>query len=140
MHCPLCGYEFDENAMHCHTVCAMNSSCAMVCCPQCGYQMVDETKTATASWLRRLLERKTQTQVSIPSGLKRLCDLAPGQTGEVVTIATRQVSRLDRLSALGVVPGSMVTLKQRVPAFVLRVGETELTIDESIAQEILTRT
>jgi hypothetical protein len=41
---------------------------------------------------------------------------------------------------LGVVPGSIVTLAQRTPAFVLRVGETELTVDESIAHEILTRT
>lgn len=36
--------------------------------------------------------------------------------------------------------GSIVTLAQRTPAFVLRVGETELTVDESIAHEILTRT
>jgi DtxR family Mn-dependent transcriptional regulator len=46
---------------------------------------------------------------------------------------------LDRLSALGVVPGSRITLVQRTPAFILRVGETELTVDESIAREILTR-
>jgi len=37
------------------------------------------------------------------------------------------------------VPCSIVTLEQHTPAFVLRVGETELTVDESIAQEILTR-
>jgi Fe2+ transport system protein FeoA len=117
----------------------MNDGCAMVCCPQCGYQMVDESKTATAGWLRRWLGRKAQTPTRMPSGVRPLSDLSPGQSGVVVTIATRQAARLDRLGALGVVPGSIVTLKQRMPAFVLRVGETELTVDESIAQEILTR-
>jgi len=139
MRCTLCGFEFDENAMQCHTSCAMNENCAMVCCPQCGYQMVDESKTATASWLRKLFARKAQVPARTLNGLRRLSDLAPGQSGEVVTIATRQASRLDHLSALGVAPGSIVTLRQRSPAYVLRVGETELTVDESIAQEIFTR-
>jgi Fe2+ transport system protein FeoA len=139
MRCPLCGYKFDESVKHCHTACAMNHNCALVCCPHCGYQMVDETQTKAASWMRKLFSRQTQTSAPTPNGLKRLSDLAPGQSGEVVTIATRQAARLDRLSALGVVPGSLVTLRQRAPAFVLRVGETELTVDESIAQEILTR-
>jgi hypothetical protein len=40
---------------------------------------------------------------------------------------------------LKVVPGSRVTLQQRTPAFILRVGETKLMVDESIAPEILTR-
>ena len=140
MRCPLCGYEFDESDKQCHTACAMNTSCTMVCCPQCGYQMVDERKSVAAGWLRRLFWWKAPASRPAPGGLKRLSELAPGQSGEVVTIATQQVSRLDRLSALGVVPGSVVTLAQRTPAFVLRVGETELTVDESIAHEILTRT
>jgi Fe2+ transport system protein FeoA len=101
--------------------------------------MADERKSAAAGWLRKLLGYKAQTPTRTPGGVKRLSDLAPGQSGEVVTLVTRQAARLDRLSALGVVPGSIVTLKQRMPAFVLCVGETELTVDESIAQEILTR-
>jgi len=116
----------------------------MVCCPQCGYQMVDERKSTAAGWLRRLLRRdpgptRTGTGRVSARGVKSLADLASGQSGEVVTIATQQASRLDRLSALGVVPGSRITLVQRTPAFILRVGETELTVDESIAREILTR-
>ena len=112
----------------------------MVCCPQCGYQMVDERKSTAAGWLRRLLRRDPGPARVSARGVKSLADLASGQSGEVVTIATQQASRLDRLSALGIVPGSRITLLlQRTPAFILRVGETELTLDESIAREILTR-
>jgi len=139
MNCPLCGFEFDETSLQCHTACAMSASCAMVCCPQCGYQMVDERRSVAAGWLRRLFWRQAPASRPAPGGLKRLSELTPGQSGEVVTIATHQVARLDRLSALGVVPGSIVTVAQRTPAFVLRVGETELTVDESIAHEILIR-
>ncbi len=149
MECPLCGYEFDESAMQCHASCPMNAGCAMLCCPQCGYQMVDETKTRAAGWLRRLLSGRQKASapqaesavrpVAAAPGVRRVSDLKPGQSGEVVAIETRQASRLDRLSALGVVPGSAVVLLQRAPAYILRVGETELTVDEQIAQEILTR-
>jgi len=111
----------------------------MVCCPRCGYQRVDERKSVAAGWLRRLFRGKAPASRPAPGGLKRLSELAPGQSVEVVTIATQRASRLDRLGALGVAPGSIVTLSQRTPAFILRVGETELTVDESIAQEILTR-
>ncbi len=148
MECPLCGYEFDENSMQCHTSCPMNAGCSMMCCPQCGYQMVDETKTRAAGWLRRLLSGRQKANAApialsaesaMAPGVRRLTELKLGQSGEVVAIETRQASRLDRLSALGVVPGSAVMLLQRAPAFILRVGETELTVDEQIAQEILTR-
>ncbi len=125
--------------MQCHSACPMNESCAILCCPQCGYQMVDDSRTKLASRLRRLFGHGKPSPARTPSGMKRLADLDPGQSGEVVAIETRQATRLDRLSALGVVPGSLITLLQRAPAFILRVGETELTVDENIAREILTR-
>ena len=136
MKCPLCGYEYDEHAVACHAACPMNKGCTMLCCPQCGYQMVDESKTA-AGWLRRLWKGRARGPLQAVAGARRLSDLAPGQSGQVMTIATQQAARLDRLSALGVVPGSQVTVRQRTPAFILRVGETELCVDESIAREIL---
>ena len=57
MHCPLCGCEFDETDHSCLTHCPMASiqGCNLVCCPNCGYQMVDETKSGAAKLLRRLL-------------------------------------------------------------------------------------
>ena len=71
---------------------------------------------------------------------RRLSELRPGQSGTVVSIQTRSASRLDRLSNMGVTPGIPVTLEQRRPAFVLRVGFTELSIEREVADEILVDT
>ncbi len=56
MICPLCGFEYDETALDCHAACPMAQGCAIVCCPNCGYQSVDESKSALAKLLRRLLK------------------------------------------------------------------------------------
>jgi len=57
MQCQLCGYEFDERQLSCHAACAFNERCAIICCPNCGYQVVDESKSGLAAALRRALER-----------------------------------------------------------------------------------
>jgi DtxR family Mn-dependent transcriptional regulator len=43
---------------------------------------------------------------------------------------------MDRLAALGVVPGSELRLHQRAPAFVIEVGETTIALDPEIAGEV----
>ena len=59
-----------------------------------------------------------------------------GETGRIVFIAPRFHDRMDKLAALGVVPGSEVRLHQRAPAYVLEIGETTVAIDPEIASEI----
>ncbi len=54
MICPLCGFEYDETQLVCHVACPMASGCAIICCPNCGYQMVDEKKSRLAKLLRQL--------------------------------------------------------------------------------------
>ncbi len=56
MHCPLCGFEYDESALTCSTRCPMAAvqGCNLICCPNCGYQMVDERKSGIARLLRRI--------------------------------------------------------------------------------------
>ncbi len=56
MKCPLCGSEFSreeagEACQHCPL-----KSCNLVCCPQCGYQFVDEKQARER--LKRLLGKK----------------------------------------------------------------------------------
>lgn len=59
-----------------------------------------------------------------------------GRHGRIVFIAPRFHDRMDRLAALGVVPGSTVRLHQRAPSFVIEVGETTIALDPEIAREI----
>jgi DtxR family Mn-dependent transcriptional regulator len=66
--------------------------------------------------------------------------LKPGERAQVVELRSQDPARLDRLGALGLVPGSWVVLQQMHPALVFRVGETEISIDKAVAKEIFVRT
>jgi DtxR family Mn-dependent transcriptional regulator len=68
-----------------------------------------------------------------------LADLAPGETAKIVFITPESHSRLDRLSTMGVVPGSMVKLHQKRPSYVIQLGETMIAVDKSIAKEIFVK-
>ncbi|MBI5253838.1 MAG: metal-dependent transcriptional regulator [Euryarchaeota archaeon] len=68
-----------------------------------------------------------------------LMELEPGEGGRIVFIVPKEHTRLDRLSSLGVIPGSTIKLHQKRPSFVIKIGETELAIDEEIAREIYVR-
>lgn len=65
-----------------------------------------------------------------------LRELHPGEEGRIVFIAPREHARLDRLSSLGVIPGSIIKLHQKQPSYVIRIGETDLAIEEDIAKDI----
>jgi DtxR family Mn-dependent transcriptional regulator len=59
-----------------------------------------------------------------------------GATGRIVFIAPKFHDRMDRLAALGVIPGSEIRLHQRSPSYVIEVGETTIALDPEIAGEI----
>ena len=68
-----------------------------------------------------------------------LPDLDIGHAGRIVFIAPKYVDRLNRLSALGVIAGSVVRLRQRRPACVIEFGATSLALDPEIAREIFVK-
>lgn len=59
-----------------------------------------------------------------------------GATGRIVFIAPKFHDRMDRLAALGVIPGSTIRLHQRSPSYVIEIGETTIALDPEIAGEI----
>ncbi len=73
------------------------------------------------------------------SRLVPLHHVRPGQRAEVVELRSDSHARLARLGALGLMPGSWLVVLQVKPAVVLRVGETELSLDHAVAGEILVR-
>jgi DtxR family transcriptional regulator, Mn-dependent transcriptional regulator len=66
----------------------------------------------------------------------RLAHLELGVPARIVFIAPRFHDRLDRLAALGVIPGCVIRLHQRAPAYVIDVGETTIGLDAEVAGEI----
>ncbi len=68
-----------------------------------------------------------------------LADLMPGEQAKIVFITPGSHSRLDRLSAMGVVPGSVVKLHQKRPSYVIQLGETMVAVDKDITKEIFVK-
>lgn len=73
------------------------------------------------------------------AGIIPLTELSSGDECEIVRVESKRRTRADRLAAYGVTPGAVLTLQQKFPTFVVRVGETDLALDTEIASDILVR-
>ncbi|MCC6446225.1 MAG: metal-dependent transcriptional regulator [Armatimonadetes bacterium] len=65
-----------------------------------------------------------------------LTELQPGDNARIVFMTPKSHLQLDRLSTLGIFPGSPIHLHQKRPAYVVQVGETDIALDHEIAREI----
>jgi DtxR family transcriptional regulator, Mn-dependent transcriptional regulator len=63
-------------------------------------------------------------------------ELGLGDEGRIVFITPKSHQRLDRLSNMGIVPGSIVRMHQKRPSHVLQIGETTLALDRDIVKDI----
>lgn len=66
----------------------------------------------------------------------RLSDAGLGEGVRIVFITPKSRKRLEKLSTLGIVPGSRLRLLQRNPSYVLQIGETTIAVDSDITNEI----
>jgi len=66
----------------------------------------------------------------------RLSDGDVGSEYRIVFIMPRQRKRLERLSAMGLVPGTSIKLLQKRPSYVIQFSETMIAVDKGIADEI----
>lgn len=87
--------------------------------------------------LRNRRRRRRGSQAREESVRRTVADLAPAERASVLGLTSKVPGELNKLMALGVLPGASLTLLQRSPSYVLKVGETVLAIDEKIAQSIL---
>ena len=81
--------------------------------------------SATARTLRPLVTGLPHFELGVP--------------GRIVFIAPKFHDRMDRLAALGVIPGSPLRLHQRSPSYVIEVGETTIALDPEIAGEVFVK-
>jgi Fe2+ transport system protein FeoA len=68
---------------------------------------------------------------------RHLSAMNPGMSGRVVRVMRENPDRADRLTALGVTPGAMVTVLQRFPGVVFLCDHTELAVEPSVARAIV---
>ncbi len=66
-----------------------------------------------------------------------LCDGKPGEQGYVAYLATRDDRQVQKMMALGILPGARILLIQRFPSFVFEVGGySQFAVDRPLAEVI----
>ncbi|HEU5316230.1 MAG TPA: FeoA family protein [Chloroflexota bacterium] len=142
--CPLCGGGLVSSGT-CRGGCPLAGTCQLQCCPECGYQTVDESRSMVARLVRRLFggtaldtasESGMPVEACAPQRGATLADLRPGEEAEVGDYGEMPEARQVRLAALGMAPGDRVRVVQRRPVPVIRVGETEIALGEEILSQV----
>jgi len=142
--CGLCGHRFDPSALACHAECPLGAHCTLICCPNCGYQVVDAGRTFLGRLLARVLRTKPEPapgpvrlrEPGEPRETIPLSHVLPGREVEIVSLRDLPGPRASRLAAFGIVPGSRVEVLQRRPTPVIRVGETEIALGPEVLERI----
>jgi len=134
--CPLCGLDYEPGGSTCreHGCPLALGGCATQHCPRCGYTMPDESRSGAARLIRRLFRR--HPGAARPSG--SLAELPAGASG-VVERLEGPPDLLARLTAQGLAPGVAIHLLQRLPTFVIEVGETTIGLEKQVAAAIVMR-
>jgi DtxR family transcriptional regulator, Mn-dependent transcriptional regulator len=80
-----------------------------------------------------------QKRASIDRLIAPLSALQPGQGGHIAYIQMNNPGHLQKLMAMGVLPGVPLTLLRRFPSFVFEAGYSKFAVDEEIATDIYVR-
>lgn len=68
--------------------------------------------------------------------IKPLCEGKPQEEGVVAYLSTRENREIQKLMAMGILPGVRVKLIQRYPSYVFQMGYSQFTIDRELAEKI----
>ncbi len=69
-------------------------------------------------------------------GIVALTELKSGETGEIAYLAASDDKKMQKLMSMGVLPGSQVTLMQKFPSYIFKVGNSQFAVDDMLAREI----
>jgi Fe2+ transport system protein FeoA len=135
LRCTLCGLEFEKTDTVCAHGCPMGVTCGHVRCPNCSFEFPAPSRSA--GWLRRMFGRRDHQQPPRIDGETVTLDrLRSGDRCRLRHLGCGSKGRRNTLTVFGMTPGTELELLQRHPSYVVRVGETEVGLDEEIAREI----
>lgn len=80
-----------------------------------------------------------KTKAELKPLVVSLAELKAKESARIIFIVPATFTRLEKLGSMGLVPGSIVTLEQKKPAFVLKLGETTIALDPDIVKDIYVR-
>jgi len=129
--CPLCAFEYVPGGDSCREKgCPIAlGGCATRHCPRCGYTVPDEEKSAAARLVRKLFRPRPRPAA------ETLAELPAGASGVIERIEGNPALQA-RLTGQGLAPGVAVHVVQRVPTFVIEVGETTIALEHRVAAAV----
>lgn len=127
--CPLCGAGIEGGGKGCAS-CPLAWNCDLLRCARCGYQFPRGSRLL--AWAKRLLHRRPVTT----PGPATLDDVGAGTECTVSEVEGEPSLRV-KLAHLGLAEGAVVTVDQRRPALILRVGSTRFAVERSIARRVV---
>ena len=80
-----------------------------------------------------------QEQTQAQRLVSPLSQLAQGQKGKVAYIYAPESSKLQKLMAMGILPGAPISLIQSFPSYAFQAGQTQFAVDKEIADAIYVR-
>jgi Fe2+ transport system protein FeoA/DNA-directed RNA polymerase subunit RPC12/RpoP len=139
----MCGSRLDAeaqaNACRGCPLRTLTKSCrlGLVRCPYCGYHSLAHEAQPNAEIEEAPMIRAVKVFESGHSGrVSRLNELLPGTEARLISFNGLRDHDLKRLLAYGLAPGVRVHVIQSSPAVVLKVHETELALEEELAESI----
>lgn len=73
---------------------------------------------------------------SVGKVVSSLDNMAKNQKGKVAYIHTQDQKKLQKIMAMGVLPGMSISLIQKFPSYVFQVGHSQFAIDKDLASAI----
>ena len=80
-----------------------------------------------------------QMRATVERLIAPLCELRPGQEGQIAYLHMHDPQHLQKLMAMGVLPGVALKLKSNFPSYVFEAGFSQFAVDEGIAADIFVR-
>ncbi|OGY47702.1 MAG: hypothetical protein A3J62_03905 [Candidatus Buchananbacteria bacterium RIFCSPHIGHO2_02_FULL_38_8] len=71
--------------------------------------------------------------------VSHLAELKKGQSGKIAYILTQNQKKLQKLMALGVLPGKPIKVIQDFPSYVFQIHNTQVVVDKELAKDIYIR-
>jgi len=81
----------------------------------------------------------SRAEETVASVIVPLSRMQAGESGRVAYLLTQEHPELHRLLRFGLVPGRELNLHQTYPAFVIRIGETQLAMEPEVAGRVYLR-
>jgi len=68
-----------------------------------------------------------------------IVDVDKGTKGKVAYLHTKDNKKLQKLMAMGILPGVSIQVVQKFPSYVLKIGHSQVAMDEEMARDVFIR-